>query len=238
MNLGYWVSIILVSAMLIGCSDSQVHYQKNHKYLEIITQIEKNNLYNSIIELTDYKTRYPHGKQIKVANYLYSKLSKHGLDTSFHEYEYWGVKWKNVVSVLQGTERPDETIIVCAHMDSKSDQRLVFAPGADDNASGCSAILELARIFKNQSFKRTVKFVIFSREETGRQGSKAYVQNLKEKGEEVKAVFNLDMIAYGNKDEDIDLMAQPVYSYLVDKAAAVATAYGYKIKRNVGDECY
>ena len=73
------------------------------------------------------------------------------------------------------------------------------APGADDNASGTAGVLLAAQILAGYRFARTVRFVFFSGEENGYLGSYAYASAMRKAGENIVAVFNLDMLAYDRK---------------------------------------
>jgi carboxypeptidase Q len=79
----------------------------------------------------------------------------------------------NTVAEIAGTEKPDEVVIVGAHLDSWD-----LGTGATDNGTGSMAVLEAARALEKLSVKpkRTIRFVLFSGEEQGLNGSKAYVQ--------------------------------------------------------------
>ena len=159
-------------------------------------------------------------------------------DTRYHEYEHWGVMWRNVVGTIRGKKNPEQVVIICAHMDSKSEKRLVYAAGADDNASGCAAVLEISRLLSGHDFDKTIRFVIFSREEDGQDGSKAYVKDLVKRNEKIVAAINLDMIAYGKENEDIDLVTRPSYAWLVETVYDVATVYGFKTKKVIKKACH
>jgi carboxypeptidase Q len=78
----------------------------------------------------------------------------------------------NVVGEIRGRERPDEIIVVGAHLDSND-----LGPGALDNAAGCGAVMETARAIKSLGLapRRTIRFVLFTGEEEGMLGSNAYV---------------------------------------------------------------
>jgi hypothetical protein len=82
------------------------------------------------------------------------------------------------------------------------------APGADDNASGSIAVMLAARLLADRPLAHTVRFVLFTGEEQGLRGSAAYAADCAARGEDVRGVINLDMIAY-NSDElrIIDLYA-------------------------------
>lgn len=97
----------------------------------------------------------------------------------------------------------DDIVIIGAHYDSV-DQ----APGASDNASGTSVVLELARMFKDVSINKELRILFFGAEEEGLYGSEKYVSAMTE--DEIKrsvAMFNLDMV--GNADAG-DLAIQTV----------------------------
>jgi hypothetical protein len=88
-------------------------------------------------------------------------------------------------------------IVLGAHYDSVSidpNDASYFAPGADDNGSGVAALIELARILSVRQHRASIMLVAFSAEEVGRQGSRAFVQYLEERGVEINAMFSLDII--------------------------------------------
>lgn len=106
-------------------------------------------------------------------------------------------KQKNVVAVIQGTEAGAGTIIIGAHYDSIGqpfESGTAFAPGANDNGTGVAAILELARIMSQKQYKSTIMFVLFSAEEVGRQGSKAFASWLRDNSIDVVGMINVDTI--------------------------------------------
>lgn len=111
----------------------------------------------------------------------------------------------NVIGVLEGRDPvlKNEAIVIGAHYDhlgrggtgSLAVNSTEIHHGADDNASGTAAIIELARIFaKEKNNKRTLIFVGFSGEEGGLIGSKYYVNNPVFPLEKTVAMINLDMV--------------------------------------------
>jgi len=70
------------------------------------------------------------------------------------------------------------------------------APGANDNASGVSAIIEIARVLFNEKLEHSLQFVFFSGEEQGLLGSKNYAKYIKDNGINLYRLINLDMIGY------------------------------------------
>jgi hypothetical protein len=107
---------------------------------------------------------------------------------------------QNVSAVFQGTDVGAGVIVLGAHYDSISTDFTngqVDAPGADDNGSGVAALLEIARILAPQSHRATLLFVAFAAEETGRQGSQAFVKSYLQAQEPpiaVRGMINLDTI--------------------------------------------
>ena len=119
----------------------------------------------------------------------------------------------NVVGMIEGSdpELKNEYLIIGAHLDhvgsqarlvSDSSERAhkIYFPGANDNASGSAALLQIAREFSrtNQKTKRSVVFVFFASEEQGLNGSRFFSENMKFLKEKVKAMINLDCVGYGD----------------------------------------
>jgi Zn-dependent M28 family amino/carboxypeptidase len=113
----------------------------------------------------------------------------------------------NVMAALKGETKPDEVIIFCAHYDHVGTQstnpivipHTISKPsdsifnGANDNATGTSAIINLARYFGQlKNNERTILFIAFSGEEQGLLGSKEVASHIQP--ESVKAVINIEMI--------------------------------------------
>ncbi|MEQ1934569.1 MAG: M28 family peptidase, partial [Fimbriimonadaceae bacterium] len=81
----------------------------------------------------------------------------------------------NVIAELKGTEKPDEVVIICGHFDSWNGPGSV---GANDNGTGSTVTLEAARLLSKVGAKpkRTIRFILWSGEEQGLLGSRAYVE--------------------------------------------------------------
>ena len=108
----------------------------------------------------------------------------------------------NVVGLLEGSdpELKNEFLIIGAHLDHVGSQAGLLFPGANDNASGSAAVIQLAKAFENSEFKtkRSILFILFASEEQGLFGSKYFVENLKIDTNKIVAMFNLDCIGYGD----------------------------------------
>ena len=104
-------------------------------------------------------------------------------DGGFSEGE---VEVYNTVAEIRGSEKPDEVVILGAHIDSWD-----LGSGATDNGTGVTVVLEAARALHKLELKpkRTIRFVLFSGEEQGLHGSRAYVEAHKDELEKISAVL-------------------------------------------------
>lgn len=105
---------------------------------------------------------------------------------------------RNIVGVLQGTETGAGIILLGAHYDSITrdfENGSVNAPGANDNASGVAALLEIARVMSQRPHRATVMFVAFNAEEIQRKGSTSFVNDyLRANDIQIDAMINMDII--------------------------------------------
>ena len=125
-----------------------------------------------------------------------------GLTVTTHSYNSDA---DNVIAELPGVVDPSRIVIIGAHYDSIAGSAANNAPGADDNASGSAAVLEVARILSQETFAYTIRFVTFSSEEFGLVGSGAYAQELVNQGADMVAMVNTDMNAYTAAGQPVDV---------------------------------
>ncbi len=110
-------------------------------------------------------------------------------------FERIGIRDQNVVAHLSRSDRPDAPIVlVGAHYDAQGEQGANVFPGADDNASGVAALLEIARISAMRTAGPAMVFVAFGAEERGLLGAKAYVDAPTIPLSRVALMINLDMV--------------------------------------------
>jgi len=111
----------------------------------------------------------------------------------------------NVVGLLEGSDPAlkNEYLIIGAHLDHVGSQAGLLFPGANDNASGSAAVIQLAQAFARNSDKpkRSILFVLFASEEQGLFGSKYFAENLKVDTDKIVAMLNLDCIGYGDSTQ-------------------------------------
>lgn len=134
----------------------------------------------------------------------------------------------NIVGVLEGTDPvlKNEYVVLSAHYDhigiEKKQQPDVINNGANDDASGVTAVAQMAKYFsKTKSNKRSILFVFFAGEEKGLLGSKSMVEKLKAKNFNLYTQLNIEMIGVPMKRDylayitgfDKSNMAQKINEY-------------------------
>ena len=156
------------------------------------------------------ETRYTYsGEPIQVATqYVGQHLEDLGLRVEYHVWD--GENYPNVIGQLTGETFPDDIMMIRAHLDSTSRSPMTFAPGADDNASGSTAVLISADIFSQFDWDCTLRFALWTGEEFRLQGSRAYAERALKEGERIRGVLNLDMIGWNTAGSEpgIDLYSK------------------------------
>jgi hypothetical protein len=107
----------------------------------------------------------------------------------------------NIVATLRGTTSPDRVYVVTGHYDSRVSDVMDAtsdSPGADDDASGVAAVMELARVFATRRTEATIVFAAVAGEEQGLYGSDHMAQVLKDAGADVQAMFSNDIVGTGD----------------------------------------
>jgi Peptidase family M28 len=191
-------------------SQGEIEQQSTaEQYIDsILDQVNSTELEIWINNLSSFYTRHTKSDHIEsVAYWLKNELqSVCNGKTYFHNFTQidQGTKYnlRNIICDRNhGSAGPgnEPYILILAHYDSRMqdiNQANARAPGADDNASGVAAVLELARIISKLNLENNIRFVLFSGEEQGQWGSKAYVEYLQANNMKLDLVINLDMIGY------------------------------------------
>ena len=123
---------------------------------------------------------------------------------------------ENVVAFIKGTEKPEEVLVISAHLDHEGVKNGKIYNGADDDGSGTVAILEIAEAFKQaynegKKPKRSILFLHVTGEEKGLLGSKYYTENPIFPLANTVTNLNIDMI--GRVDDRHK--GNPNYVYLI-----------------------
>ena len=184
----------------------------------ILEQVNSTKLKEWINILSSFHTRHTKSSHIEsVAYWLKNEFEKICENRVFvlnftQRDENQTYHLKNIICTIPGSitsfqdNNYNNTIIIGAHYDSRAENinnTEARAPGADDNASGVSAILELARILSHLNLKLNLAFVLFSGEEQGKWGSNSYVKYLDDNNrtKNIDLYINFDMIGYRPSNE-------------------------------------
>ncbi|RZJ19932.1 MAG: M28 family peptidase [Acinetobacter sp.] len=104
----------------------------------------------------------------------------------------------NICAVVKGTKRPDSVIMVTAHYDHLGGMgKDTYFPGANDNGSGISFLLSLAKYYAANPQKYTIAFICFAGEEAGILGSKYFTENPLIPLGKIRFLINVDMVGTG-----------------------------------------
>ncbi len=126
--------------------------------------------------------------------YIGETLRAIGYAVNRQAYEAQGVDSANLEISIAGNARAGEIVLAGAHYDT-----VPGSPGADDNASGVAAILELARLLREAQPARTIRLVAFVNEEPpfffwGEMGSKVYAKAARARGDDIRVMLSLEML--------------------------------------------
>ncbi len=172
-------------------------FEPNPFIYELFEEICGEKITGRVQHLEDYGTRDAYEPE--------SVLAQQWIEEQFREWGFedlevmdfpmpGGPASDNVIARLPGKKYPDEYVVIGGHYDSIS--WWGDAPGADDNASGTSGVMEIARILIQYEFERSIVFCAFSGEEYGLYGSEAYASRCAQEGKNILGYINMDMIGY------------------------------------------
>lgn len=135
---------------------------------------------------------------IRHASYTFAGKIRFKVDAQLVE----NFQAKNIIGYVEGKNKPDSFIVVSAHYDHLGGLgKSTYFPGANDNASGCAMLLELASFYskpENQP-EASLVFMLFAGEEAGLLGSRHYTENPLFPLSKIKFLINLDLLGTGEE---------------------------------------
>ncbi len=207
---------------------------------DLVNQISLDSLSLKLNEFSGEVTTVVNGSTVTILNrvsnsdnnlaadYLVQKLSSY--DNLVITDQVYSAGGRNVIAVQLGKTNPDQIYIICAHYDSVANYC------ADDNASGTSAILEIARILSKQCVDNTIVYAFWDEEEIGLIGAGYYASQAATNGDNILGVLNIDMMAYdGDGDNDFDIDVRDIANSLdiKDDIISVLSTYNFNLNANV-----
>ena len=162
----------------------------------------------------------------KATRYAGEHFAARGLTV---DYQTWNASTNpNVIGELPGLTNPSDIVIIGAHLDDMPGGSV--APGADDNATGSTAVLIAADILTQYQWSCTLRFALWTGEEQGLLGSAAYARRAFTRGEAIRGYLNGDMLGYDSSgSSEIYLVSRstvPGSVAMMNLFADVVDAYG------------
>jgi hypothetical protein len=181
-------------------SEQQLLAKAEEMYAPIFDQVKAATEEVNITRLYHYqKSLYDFGSKHmtmpgnqKASEYIYETLKSFGYEPELQWFNPAGdIQTANVIARLEGTKHPEVVYILSSHFDSV--QR---SPGADDNTSGTSVLLEVARVLAENPQPATIIFASLTAEESGLLGAREFVRVAEEEGLRAAGVVNNDMMGW------------------------------------------
>ncbi|MCX7002828.1 MAG: M20/M25/M40 family metallo-hydrolase [bacterium] len=148
--------------------------------------------YSMFSRHTDYGSPFQ-----KDAAFIFQTMTNLQYQTRYFRWSADGYVSSNVIATKTGTTHSNEIVLLLAHLDNiNDDDESGRTPGADDNASGCTALLLAAEQLGPHVFERTLQLVFVTGEEQDLYGSAAYAAAMAAQSATIVAVYNFDVIAY------------------------------------------
>ena len=207
-------------------------------------EVDPDSIHGFMRSLENFETRFalaPNRREVatwirdKFVSFGYAdaRLDSFQLNRTYRlqEYQTWQY---NVIAEQRGYQWPDSIHILGAHYDSivtgDDDDPFEYAPGADDNASGVAAALEIARLFKKHGYEpaNTIQFIAFAAEELGLHGAWHHANQAVAQQEGIVMMVNNDMISHTSRQEafwGLEVQYYPGSDWLTALAVEVAGEY-------------
>jgi len=168
----------------------------------LLPNLKVDNIGTTIEHLENYHTRYYTTQTGKdAAEWIYDRYRTYAGDKDYISISLFENTFlqPSVIARLEGTDADaKEIVILGGHEDSTAGAASARSPGADDDASGSSTVLEIFRVLNEANFRprRTIEFHAYAAEEAGLLGSQAIAKKYAADGVKVAGMLQLDMTAY------------------------------------------
>lgn len=179
-----------------------LNFSNNPEIQAVVDLIREDSIRSYIKQLQEIPSRhvsYTFNSEEAIP-WIANKLREYGLDSVYTK-KVSNYNAPNVVGIKIGSKYPTlkKYFLIGGHPDCMPRSNPNY--GADDNATGVSCFLEIARVFQNCSFEHTIYFVGYNAEEVGMVGSNQFASNASRNNHEIYGVINLDMIGHTDKYE-------------------------------------
>jgi len=184
--------------------------QVNGTILELVEQVNPELMEEAAINLLNFHTRHTYSDTLSdtlgigaARRWMLGQYENFEVDATMYRWNGFrqGDHYPcyNVHATIHGQDENAGILVLGAHLDSRGTDRNdvgEFAPGIDDDGSGCLALLEIGRILSDFNTARTTILSAFTGEEQGLLGARAFSDELDDESESVYAMINMDMIGH------------------------------------------
>lgn len=254
------IFLVTLMAFISEALFSQVIIQRDPEIEKMVNEVSKDSLKSYITKLVSFGTRNTLSTQTNpdrgigaAREWVLSKFNEFAkesggrltafIDTTIYKKDGRRVNRDivlgNVMATLKGTDPNDSRIfIISGHLDNMRTNVMDStgdAPGADDDGSGTSAVLECARVMSKHSFPATIIFVAVSGEEQGLLGSTYMAEKAKRENWNVEAVLNNDIMGSNNSSET-DIIDNTKIRVFSEGLSVLDTGRAEMMIRNLGLE--
>ena len=247
-----WVVLLVVFlAFAIHISNVQAETATSDTEWRAVTVNEASGyrIIQTILELQAFETRDFHTEEAAASAILIQQwMEDLGLETQLQEFVADGMTVVNVIGTLNPSYVTSDLLLIGAHYDSRNryvtstaEAENESAPGADDDASGVAAMLEIAYVLAGcERFEAATRFVAFGAEErgfvnkSGLAGSSAFAQAEANDGIGYGATFVMDMIGFQAESESrMTLVTNDESNDIAQSVTDAVAAYDIDIRVNV-----
>lgn len=162
---------------------------------DVLGKVNKDRLKENVTKVYGYRHHESAAGKKKleeVKNMISSAFDQSDIQLERQKYKYKEWPGENIIGKIEGYDHDGETYIICARFDSSPE-----SPGADDNASGVSGMMEIAKILSDYTFKKSIIFLGLDMQIYDFRGARQYIANKGiKKFENIAGAINLDMIGY------------------------------------------
>jgi len=188
----YLVLFLATVVFTAGCSDNR----PQPAVAALVTGVEQARLSTHITTLLEHGPRSTSNQAAiqHSVTYIRTQLAQYGYRPYTEALASGAV---NILAEHPGSSSPGQILELAAHYDTRAN-----TPGADDNASGVAALLEIARLLARAQPEYTIRFCFFAHEEDGFEGSRQHVQLIRERNETLVGAVVLEMVGYATELPD------------------------------------
>lgn len=188
-----------------------------------------------VLSLEDKLTWSVEGKAL---DYTLIQMDKKGvkqlpatINADIENVEIPSFKTANICGIVKGTSKPDSVLVITAHYDHLGGMGdKTYFPGANDNASGLTQLLSLAKYYAAHPQPFSVTFICFSGEEAGLLGSKYFTENPLIPLKNIRFLINLDLDGTGI--DGITVVNATIYPHEFATLKQINAQYKYLVKVN------